>query len=74
MTRDWTQVSQIIGEHSIWYQVFLSNTNNFQKDLFDPTGPDQNGPGSNGNEVVLNIDQKTSSDMLHKLHGWHTTK
>ena len=34
----------------IWFQVFPSNTNNFQTDLFDP---EQSGPGSNVNERVL---------------------
>ena len=43
----------------IGFQVFLSNINNFQTDLFDLDGiltgttiPDQSGPGSNSNEEV----------------------
>ena len=32
----------------IWFQVFLSNTINFQKALFDTSG--QIGPGSYSNE------------------------
>ena len=33
----------------IWFQVFLSNTNNFQTDT---NTLDMSGPGSNGNEKV----------------------
>ena len=37
----------------IWYQVFLSNTNNLLIDLYGNTTPGQSGLGSNGNEFVL---------------------
>ena len=44
----------------LWIQVFLSNINKFQKDLFNSllrltgtTTPGQSEPGSNGNERVL---------------------
>ena len=42
----------------IWYEVFISNTSNLQKELFYQTGTTtlgQSGPGSNCSEVVIDI-------------------
>ena len=49
----------------IWFQVFLSNTNNFLNrsiwptdgTLTDTSTPSQNGPGSNGDEGIVHIPQ-----------------
>ena len=44
----------------IWFQVFLSNTNNFQFDpLIGPLMGHSGGPGSNGNEGELYITQSS---------------
>ena len=36
----------------IWFQVFLSNTNNFYGTLIDTIAPSLSDPGTNGNEGV----------------------
>ena len=68
----------------IWYQVFLSNTNNLQTSIWPQyeyltgtTTPGQNGPGSNDNEGVphtpqiLRIVALPSDAVLCHTQGTH---